>query len=120
MYGLFFGSTVTLNQVIYADYFGRRSLGVIRGSFQPVQMAFNAAGPWLAGAWYDRAGSYDAAFAVFAALFLAAAVFVALSSPPLPPGQPAGGRSADASGAPLAAGCQRHRPTMWCSGFAKP
>ncbi len=81
-YGVFFGSTVTLNQVIYADYFGRRSLGVIRGSFQPVQMAFNAAGPLLAGFWFDRAGSYDAVFVIFVVLFLAAAVFFALSAHP--------------------------------------
>ena len=81
-YGVFFGSTVTLNQVIYADYFGRHSLGLIRGSFQPVQMAFNAAGPLLAGLWFDRAGSYDAVFVIFAVLFLAAAVFVAFSAHP--------------------------------------
>ena len=91
-YGVFFGSTVTMNQVIYADYFGRRSLGLIRGSFQPVQMAFNAAGPLLAGLWFDRAGSYDAAFALFALLFLAAAAFVALSARPhLPAGATSGG-----------------------------
>ena len=87
-YGLFFGSVVTLNQVIYADYFGRGSLGLIRGSFEPVQMAFNAAGPLLTGIWFDRAGSYDAAFALFAALFLTSAAFVALSPYPRGAGQP--------------------------------
>ena len=88
---------VTLNQVIYADYFGRRSLGVIRGSFQPVQMAMNAAGPWLAGLWYDRAGSYDAVFTVFALLFLVAAASVALARYPHPPG---GAGSSATAGAP--------------------
>lgn len=81
-YGLFFGATVTLNQVIYADYFGRRSLGLVRGSFQPVQMAFNAAGPWVAGIWFGRAGSYDAVFQFFALTFLLAAALVALSTYP--------------------------------------
>ncbi len=81
-YGLVFGSSVTLNQVIYADYFGRRSLGLISGSFRPVQLTFNAVGPFLTGLWFDRAGSYDAAFGLFSALFLLAAAFVALSPYP--------------------------------------
>ncbi|MEE8337099.1 MAG: MFS transporter [Dehalococcoidia bacterium] len=81
-YGLCFGSSVTLSQVIYADYFGRRSLGVIRGSFQPVQLAFNAAGPWIGGFWFDQTGSYGAVFALFLALFLVASLFIALSSYP--------------------------------------
>ena len=82
VYGVFFGGTVTLNQVIYADYFGRRSLGVIRGSFQPVQMTFNAVGPFATGVWFERTGSYDAAFIAFAVLFAIAAVCLALSPQP--------------------------------------
>lgn len=100
-YGLFFGSTVTLSQVIYADYFGRRSLGLIRGSFQPAQLALNALGPWLTGLWFDRSGSYDAPFTLFAVIFLAVGAFVALSPRPRPPGTsarrsagPPGGRRA--------------------------
>ena len=81
-YGLCFGAALTLQQVIYADYFGRSSLGTIRGSALPVQLAFNATGPWLAGLWYDRAGSYDAVFQLFAALFLAAAVLIAIAPRP--------------------------------------
>ncbi len=81
-YGICFGSTFTLSQVIYADYFGRRSLGVIRGSFQPVQLAFNAAGPWIAGFWFDQTGSYGPVFALFLALFIVSAVFITFSSVP--------------------------------------
>ncbi len=81
-YGLCFGTTVTLSQVIYADYFGRLSLGVIRGSFQPVQLAFNAAGPWLGGYWFDQTGSYTSVFTLFAALFVLASIFVALATVP--------------------------------------
>jgi MFS family permease len=82
VYGVFFGGTVTLNQVIYADYFGRRSLGVIRGSFQPVQMTFNAVGPFAVGLWFERAGSYDAAWVAFAVLFVVAALCLVLSPQP--------------------------------------
>ena len=82
IYGFFFGSNFTLVQAIYADYFGRRSLGLIRGAFQPVQLAMNAAGPFVAGLWFDRTGSYAAPFALFALLFLLAAAAVALASYP--------------------------------------
>jgi cyanate permease len=83
IYGSFFGSSVTLTQVVYADYFGRRALGLIRGSAQPVQLAFNAAGPLATGLWFNRTGSYDAAFALFALLFLVAAVALAFSPRPV-------------------------------------
>jgi MFS-type transporter involved in bile tolerance (Atg22 family) len=95
-YGVFFGSVVTMEQVVYADYFGRRSLGVIRGSFQPVQMTFNAVGPFAVGLWYERTSSYSAAFAAFAVLFLIAALTMALSPyPGRPPGATGGGESVD-------------------------
>ena len=70
---------------IRADYFGRRSMGTIRGSFQPFQMAMNAAGPFLVGVWYDQSGSYDLAFISFTGLFWAAALALALASYPRPP-----------------------------------
>jgi MFS family permease len=84
-YGLFFGVEVSLSQVIYADYFGRRSMGTIRGSFQPVQLATNAAGPFAVGVWYDHTGSYDAAFVSFAVLFVLAALAMAFASYPVAP-----------------------------------
>ncbi len=91
IYGFFFGSNFTLVQAIYADYFGRRSLGLIRGAFQPVQLAMNAAGPFVAGLWFDRTGSYAAPFALFALLFLVAAAAVALASYPRRAAPGAGG-----------------------------
>ena len=82
LYGLFFGSGVAMNQAIYADYFGRTSLGLIRGSFQPVQMVLNAAGPFLTGVWVDRAGSYDLPFVVFSGCLLAATALLMLAPHP--------------------------------------
>jgi MFS family permease len=81
-YGTAFGATVTLMQVIYADYFGRRQLGLIRGSFQPVAFGFNAAGPLVMGIWFDRAGSYTGPFSLGAACFIVAAVALALAAYP--------------------------------------
>ncbi|MDA0351849.1 MAG: MFS transporter [Chloroflexi bacterium] len=85
VYGSFFGSTVAMNQAIYADYFGRTSLGVIRGSFQPVQLALNAAGPLLTGLWVDWAGSYRVPFLAFGACLLAAALLLVLAPVPARP-----------------------------------
>lgn len=85
VYGAFFGVQVSLMQVVYADYFGRRALGKIRGSFEPVQMLANAVGPFVVGVWYDRVGSYDAAFYAFAVLLGFAALGMALSTYPTHP-----------------------------------
>lgn len=84
-YGSFFGVLVSLMQVVYADYFGRRSMGTIRGSFQPFQMGMNAAGPFLVGVWYDQVGSYTPAFVAFAFLFSLAGLALALASYPSAP-----------------------------------
>lgn len=89
VYGFSFGSTVVMNQALYADYFGRASLGVIRGSFAPVQLVLNAAGPFVTGLWVDRAGSYNLPFLVFSALLLTAAGLLMLA--PVPKRQPTAG-----------------------------
>jgi MFS transporter, OFA family, oxalate/formate antiporter len=88
VYGSFFGVMVSLMQVIWADYFGRRSMGRIFGSFQPFQMTMNAAGPLLVGIWYDRTGSYSAAFVSFAVIFSVAALGLALAAYPRSPRSP--------------------------------
>ncbi|MCK9487001.1 MAG: MFS transporter [Dehalococcoidia bacterium] len=90
VYGSFFGVQVSLMHVVYADYFGRAALGRIQGSFGPVQMLTNAAGPFLAGVWYDRVGSYDAPFVTFAVIFLVAALGMVLSPYPPAPKTPEG------------------------------
>ena len=92
-YGLFFGMMVTQLHVIYADYFGRWQLGLIRGSFQPVALAFNAAGPLVLGIWFDRAGGYEGPFALIIAFFLVAAGALAAARYPAPPELTAGRRT---------------------------
>ncbi len=82
-YGLVFGSMITMMQGVYAEYFGRTSLGSIRGAVAPVQMVFNATGPVLAGLAYDVSGSYDRIFWVYASVLLLAAVWMALARPPI-------------------------------------
>ena len=72
-YGVAFGLMVTSSQIVFADYFGRRSLGAIRGSAAPFQFSFNAVGPIVGGVAFDLTGSYLAAFIPFTFAYLIAA-----------------------------------------------
>jgi OFA family oxalate/formate antiporter-like MFS transporter len=83
--GLFFGLLVASNQTVFADYFGRNSLGAIRGYAQPFQLGTNAFGPILAGAAHDLTGSYVAAFIPFTVCYLVAALALVIASKPRPP-----------------------------------
>ena len=84
-YGIAFGSFVTLQQSIWADYFGRGSLGAIRGVTLPVQLMGNAFGPFLAAVAYDLTGSYDLPFTAFILALLLGAVTIGLARRPRRP-----------------------------------
>ena len=72
----------TLQQVVFADYYGRESLGAIRGIVWPVQMGANAAGPVIAAVVYDTTGSYSLIFSIFGILVLLSSICVFLACPP--------------------------------------
>lgn len=80
--GILQGGGGTLNQVLFADYFGRGSLGSIRGAITPVQLAANAIGPIAASLAYDAYGNYVAVFLAFGVLRLLTAGLVFLAKPP--------------------------------------
>ena len=81
-YGLSFGGMFILQQVIFADFYGRDNLGAIRGIVWPVQMVFNATGPFIASIAYDAFGNYTLVFLVFAILVMVAGVLMFLAKPP--------------------------------------
>jgi MFS family permease len=87
VYGLAFGLMVASNQVVFADYFGRESLGAIRGAAIPAQLGLNALGPIIAGGAYDLTGSYMAAFVPFTVLYIVAALGLVVARKPVPPGK---------------------------------
>ncbi|MBI4298967.1 MAG: MFS transporter [Chloroflexi bacterium] len=62
LYGGAFSGTGILAEIMWANYYGRRSLGVIRGLGEPVTVIFSAAGPIVAGVIFDLTKSYDGAF----------------------------------------------------------
>jgi MFS family permease len=90
VYGLAFGLMVASQQVVYADYFGRESLGAIRGAAIPAQLGMNALGPIIAGGAYDLTGSYMAAFVPFTIAYLVSAMGLVVAKKPIPPEQVSG------------------------------
>jgi MFS family permease len=84
-HGVAFGAQLPLNESVFPDYFGRWTVGAIRGVTAPFQFGANAAGPLIASIAFDRAGSYDVIFGVFVGLLLLGALLIVLAAPPAPP-----------------------------------
>ncbi|MDP7240426.1 MAG: MFS transporter, partial [Dehalococcoidia bacterium] len=81
LYGVSVGGRQTLEPVMWANYYGRSSLGTIRGVAWPVQIMGFAAGPVIAGMAYDLVGDYLWVFGVFAVSSLGSALLVLLAKP---------------------------------------
>ncbi len=81
-YGLSFGGMFILQQVIFADFYGRDNVGAIRGVVWPIQMVFNASGPFVASVAFDTLGSYTLIFLLFAVAVAIASVLLVLAKPP--------------------------------------
>ncbi len=89
--GIFSGGAFAMLPVIYADYFGRLSIGTIRGLTHPVVMVANAAGPLLGGIIFDVRGDYDVAYITFGTVTLIGAIVVWFAKPPGTPVDTASG-----------------------------
>ena len=85
VHGLTFGGMPMMQQLIWADYFGRESQGAIRGVVTPIQMVFNASGPFISTLVFDITGSYFLIFQVFIGVYFLAAIAMLLARPPLKP-----------------------------------
>ena len=86
--GVVSGGMYTLTQVIFADYYGRGSLGAIRGLTSPAQMGANSLGPLAAALAFDYSGGYFSIFALYGALMAVASSIVFLARPPASPAPP--------------------------------
>ena len=80
--GLFNGGVFAMLPVIYADYYGRLSIGTIRGLTHPVVMTANAIGPLLGGIIFDLRGDYTLAYVTFGTVTLIGAVLAWVARPP--------------------------------------
>jgi MFS family permease len=85
--GIFHGGRNPMVPVLLANFFGRRSLGLITGLANPFYFTANAIGPIFAGLCYDLYGNYSIPFYFFAATFLITSMISLRLKPPLPPGQ---------------------------------
>lgn len=74
--GIALSNHEAVDAIAWADTFGTRALGAIRGAGRPLFLVGNAAGAVLAGAVYERGGSYGPAFSALGGLALVAAILV--------------------------------------------
>jgi MFS transporter, OFA family, oxalate/formate antiporter len=74
LYGIGMGRTSILAEMIWANYFGRISLGRIRGMGSLITSAFSAGGPPFFGLLFDATQSYSLSFSIFIAMLFASAV----------------------------------------------
>ena len=81
-FGAVQGGAFTLQHVIFADYYGRESLGAVRSAVWPVQSAANATGPLVAALAYDATGGYRLVFSLFVLANVLSALCIFLAKPP--------------------------------------
>jgi MFS family permease len=82
LYGVGAGSNRVLVNVAWADYYGRRFHGSLRGIIEPISALALGFSPLFAGWVYDTTGSYDSAFRYMAYGVFAAGCLVLLAKPP--------------------------------------
>lgn len=82
LYGLGIGGLVVALPVAWADCFGRRSYGAIRGAALSIQVTAQAIGPVLSGALRDWTGDYVLSLEVFTVLALSGAAVALLVRAP--------------------------------------
>ena len=78
LYGIGLGGSWVLQELIWATYYGRVSLGMVRGLGILVTHAFGAAGAPFFGFVHDTTGSYVSSFIIFV-IALVASAFLSLA-----------------------------------------
>jgi cyanate permease len=82
LYGIGLGGNMVLPDLLWANYFGRRSLGRIRGMGLLISQVLAAFGPPFFGFLFDATGGYGLSFALFgAALATSALLSLMLRAP---------------------------------------
>jgi sugar phosphate permease len=82
IYGIGMGGTAILAETIWADFFGRISLGKIRGMGSLVTSVFSACGPPFFGLLFDYTESYSLSFSIFIGMLFTSAVLSLCLRPP--------------------------------------
>jgi sugar phosphate permease len=82
LYGTGLAGSFVLREVIWANFFGRNSLGTVRGLSMFFSHLFAASGAPFFGFLHDRTGSYDLSFTIFSCALFTSAFLVLLAKPP--------------------------------------
>jgi cyanate permease len=81
LYGLGTSGAHVIQEVIWANYFGRLSLGLVRSLGYLISFGFGAVGPVVMNVVFDILGSYRPAFLVIVGLFSGTALLMAIVQP---------------------------------------
>jgi len=95
LYGTGLAGSFVLREVIWANFFGRHSLGTVRGLSLFFSNLFAASGAPFFGFLHDRTGSYDLSFAIFAGALFTSACLILLVKRPQEAGQVINGQLPD-------------------------
>lgn len=82
LYGIGLGGNMVLPDILWANYFGRRSLGKVRGLGLLISQALAAMGPPFFGFLFDITGGYGLSFALFGAALMTSAGLSLMLRPP--------------------------------------
>ena len=82
LYGTGLAGSFVLREVIWANFFGRTSLGTVRGLSLFFSHLFAASGAPFFGFLHDRTGSYNLSFTIFSCALFTSAFLILLAKPP--------------------------------------
>jgi MFS family permease len=82
LYGIGLGGNMVLPDILWADYFGRHSLGKIRGMGLLISHFLAAIGPPFFGFLFDITRGYGLSFAIFGAVLVISALLSLMLKPP--------------------------------------
>ena len=82
LYGIGLGGNMVLPDMLWADYFGRQSLGKIRGLGLLISQFLAAVGPPFFGFLFDITGGYGLSFAIFGLVLATSALLSLMLKPP--------------------------------------
>jgi len=82
LYGFGLGGSLVVRELLWANYFGRISLGRVRGLGLLITRVFTASGAPFFGFFYDYTQSYRTSFVCFITGLLVSGVLLLMLRPP--------------------------------------
>ena len=82
LYGIGLAGSFIIREVIWANFFGRASLGTVRGVSLFFSHLFAASGAPFFGFLFDATGSYNLSFTVFATALFTSSLLILMARPP--------------------------------------